>query len=104
MGRSILHRKVMQNRRRNLDPSADHMMAATHYDSDAYDDYVEMRDNPPVVEPIVTLKQSELAALLARISALEAREAPSPELPVKPVLELGSDATHDAIDDGSQEQ
>jgi hypothetical protein len=71
MGRSILHRKSTQNRRRDLDPTADHLMAATHYNSDAYDDYIELRDNPPVPEPVVSLKQSELASLLARIASLE---------------------------------
>lgn len=82
MGRSILHRKVIQNRRRALDPDADHMMAATHYNSDAYDDFVELRDRPPVTEAVVQLTQTQLNGLLARIHELEKRAvaAPAPEL------------------------
>ena len=79
MGRSILHRKVIQNRRRTLDPSADHLMAATHYASDAYDDFVEQRDRPLSPEPVVSLRQSQLDALLARIEALEGKgSSPDP--------------------------
>jgi hypothetical protein len=77
MGRSILHRKVMQNRRRELDPTADHMMAATHYKSDAFDDFVEQRDNPHVPEEIVQIKKSEMHRLLRRISVLEAAQSPA---------------------------
>lgn len=78
MGRSILHRKVMQNRRRALDPDADHLMAATHFQSAAYDDFVEQRDRPAAVEPFVQVKQSQLDALTARINALEAKPVTSP--------------------------
>jgi hypothetical protein len=73
MGRSILHRKVMQNRRRERDPEADHLMSATHYNSEAHDAFVEQRDHPFVPEPVVQVKASEMAALLARLDALEGK-------------------------------
>lgn len=92
MGRSILHRKVIQNRRRVLDPSADHLMAASHYNSDAYDDFVEVRDNPRTVEPVVQLRQSELAALMARIDKLENPPAPAPAAKPKRDADTSSDS------------
>lgn len=97
MGRSILHRKSIQNKRRALDPDADHLMASTHYQSDAYDEFVEQRDNPVVAEPVVTLKQSELAAVLARIDALEAR-------PIGGKKRITVDPPTDGASDAPQEQ
>jgi hypothetical protein len=80
VGRGIIHRKVQHNRARDMG-SPDHQRAGVNHSAfasihrDNPDAVAEMMRPPPVPpvdeNPTVTLRQSDLQALLARVAALE---------------------------------